>query len=148
MAKHLLNKHKMLLCLNKHRELIDNKDMVIGGVKITKRWRRSCSSGSSHQWWSQNQRRHSGTHLQASKRWSPRSFRWADQASPPTPVVSSRRSWIQWIESSSLLSVLRTSTYSHHWQPFQMQSSPAPEFKTTISIFVQHWIFSPPHFFL
>ena len=92
---------------------------------ITRRWRRSCSSGSSRRWWSRSRRRRSGTRCRAWSRWSRRSCRRAAPACPPPPAASARWSWTWWTGSSASTWAPGTWACTRRSRPSPTPSSPA-----------------------
>lgn len=84
-------------------------------------WSKSCSSGSFHQWWNQDQTQHSGTRPLAAMLWNHRKFHLVLQVSLPPPLDF--QSWRQWTDGFSWLLAPRTSACTRHSLQGQKQKS-------------------------
>lgn len=115
-------------------------------IYLTRQWRRSCSCGSSHQWWSHSRTQHSDSRQQASYCWSRGESLPGPQPSPPPLAASSHPAWTRCTCSSVLTSAPRTSVCSGLPQQLQMQNSPI---FTTISkcTFISNILFTPKPWF-
>lgn len=111
---------------------------------LTRQWRRSCSYGSSHQWWSHSRTQHSDSHQQASYCWSRCESLPGPQPSPPPLAASSHPAWTRCTCSSVSPSAPRTSVCSGLPQQLQMPNSPIVNTINKCTFFISNIL---SHFF-